>query len=765
MKMRFIWADFDGVLELSGEVEFPKDKVVVIYGANLQGKTNLINAIRFTFLREAKRGRKRTKYDDWALPTRWEVVSDGKANIDVVFEHAGEYYRLHREVSASGRRDVPTLSLLTGWPGKRVKTLDLEPFVKERLKAGLLDALFAPEIAGGFKRLYGKDIDEAVGEAFKEVVSARQISNRFIQRLTKLKSGCEAETARIAEAYNKYCNELLKLSKALLKIREFREFQKFESGKAFAKIVELLDAIRTRIKSLEKDELFLYLQEMLQKSGDLVNLRKAFSEDKAVKELLVLVKNTSSDIKQLQKLLASYQKVTTIEDEMEKPPTFWQAQLNKKAGKVYEEITKAQNLHQEAKKGVRRYRANLGTLKNSIQELDSVLTVLSKKRKIGEERRAAVTKVGKKAYTVVPIKLLTSDPIFTSLSDQPIPKGPEKERKRYLKALKEKRDALMDLADKENSSTRAFNNFKKKDLVKLSQIENELEKQLNKMKENIARWANKIATHLSAFTSVSEKIRPIGNEEDVDNFLNYARNKAVNKESKYMKSLNEKIQPLGLKVRIFGKEDIKKVLDKLVKERLELPAYRKIRDSLDDSKEGWRLSDEIYTDFSFVHRMADETIPILNAIISEGVDETKLKEAIATTYNEIIKRMKERKLIEAVSEMPKESVQAQVKYKNKPITHPGGAEKAFFSLAILTALGHYFGMPILIDEVANNLDTRNLPAFFNLVIEHMFKMQLQYVLSIKETRDFDLDGWVKDLAEDMVIYELKGKNIKRHALS
>lgn len=70
-------------------------------------------------------------------------------------------------------------------------------------------------------------------------------------------------------------------------------------------------------------------------------------------------------------------------------------------------------------------------------------------------------------------------------------------------------------------------------------------------------------------------------------------------------------------------------------------------------------------------------------------------------------------------------------------------------------------MPILIDEVANNLDSKNLPAFFNLVIELKSQKQLQYLLSIKETRDFDLDGWVKDIAEDLVIYELKGKNIQR----
>ena len=675
--MRFIWANFDGILELNGEVEFPKDKVVVIYGANLQGKTNLINAIRFTFLRETKRGRKRIKYDDWALPTRQEVISDGKAEIDVAFEHAGGYYKLHREISASGRRDVPTLSLLTGWPGEKVKTLDLEPFVKERLKAGLLDALFAPEIAGGFKRLYGRDIDEAISEVFKEVVSARQISQRFIQRLTKLKSVAEAETVRIVEAYRKYCNELLKLSKALLKIPEFRDFQKFKPGKTLGKIVKLLEAIRTRIKSLEKDELFLYLKDMLQKSDGLLKLRKAFSKDKTMKQLLVEIKNATSDIGQLRKLLLTYHKVTTIEDKIEKPPTFWHAELKKKVRKIYEKITKAQSLHQEAKKGVKKHRADLETLKNTIKELNSIITVLSKKRKIGEEKEATVTKLGKKAYTVIPIELLTSDPTFASLSDQPIPKGTEKERKRYLKALEEKRDALLDLLKKERSSARSFNNFKKKDLVKLSQIETELKTLLENMSKNVTQWANKITTHLSAFTGASEKTRSVENEEDVDSLLSYAKNKTDKKENEYLRSLNEKIQPLGLKVKVFRKKEIQKVLTKLQKERLELTAYRKTRDSLDNSKEKWRLSDEIYIDFSFIPEMVDETIPLLNAIIRESVDEMKLKEAVATTYNEIIEKMKERKLIQAVAEMSKESIQAQVKYKDRAITHPVVLRKLF----------------------------------------------------------------------------------------
>jgi ABC-type lipoprotein export system ATPase subunit len=106
-------------------------------------------------------------------------------------------------------------------------------------------------------------------------------------------------------------------------------------------------------------------------------------------------------------------------------------------------------------------------------------------------------------------------------------------------------------------------------------------------------------------------------------------------------------------------------------------------------------------------------------------------------------------------------MKAEVTYKDKPITHPAGAEKAFFSLAILTALAHYFKMPVLIDEVANNLDSKNLQAFFNLVTELKDEKSVQYLLSVKETKDFDMEGWVKDIANELAIYRIEGKNITK----
>lgn len=621
---------------------------------------------------------------------------------------------------------------LSGWPGEERETLDLEPFMKERLKASLLDALFAPEIAGGFKRLYGRDLDEAIGEVFKEVLSARRLSQKFVARLTKMKSGAQAEITKTVEAHKRYCDSLLQVSKELLKIPEFRSLQTFQPGKIFEKTNNLVEVIRVRIKSLEKDELFAYFNEMLQKAQSLLILQRKLSDEDKIRNLIKEIAEATSDKEQLQGLLSAFQKIESIEDEIKKPPTFYTAQLNDKVKKIFQKLIKAKTFHQEARDGAKRYATKLETIKDSIKSLESVITVLAKKQKIGEEKHASITKLGKKAYTLVPIQLLVQDPSFSSLSEQPIPKGSEIERKQYLKALVGKHDALLDFYKKEKYSQRKFTEFKTKDLVELSQDERELEMSLKNAQERINTWTSEVVAYLSAFIGKPEKTPLIQNEKDVSELFNYVTSQVDIKKTEYLKNMNEKLEPLSRTIRAFEEKEVKKISTELERERLELPAYKTILGSLDTEKETWRKNDVDFLDYQVIPNMVDETIPILNFMINESVDERKLKEAVASTYNEIIEKLKERKLIEAIAEISKESVQARVKYKGRGITHPAGAEKAFFSLAILSALGYYFGMPILIDEVANNLDSKNLPAFFNLVIELKSEKQLQYLLSIKK---------------------------------
>jgi hypothetical protein len=749
---------------VNGRIDFPPNKVTVIYGANLQGKTNIINAIRYAFLKEIKKGRKKV-YDEWTLPTRQEIISNGVAKIESIFEQQNMYYKLTREISAGGRKEVNTLFKLSGWPeGEETESIDVEPFIKERLKASLLDAVFAPEIAGGFKQLYGRDLDEAISEVFKEVVCARHLSQKFIERLKNMKSGAEAEMSRIEDSYSNYCDDLLKISKELLNIPEFKSFQTFEAGKTLEKTIKLLDTIRGRISMLEKEELYAYVDEILRKAQALSILQEKISQKEHVKQTFTEIKRIVSDKGVLRELLFSLRKILTIEDTLPKLPTFYDGEMNKIIEKTFRKVAEAKKLHSDAVEIAKKYHVKLETIKDTIKEIESVIAVLRKKEKIGKEKKATITKIGKKAFAVIPVKTLIKDPTFAILSDRPIPKGSRNEKDKYLKHLKQEFNDLSEALEKEKSAKRKFDDFRKKDIEKLVKLEEALEGKAETLRENIAKWVGEIVSQLSAFVGKSEKTPSIKKESDVDSLLDYVIKKIEAKKEVYLKNLNEKLSPLKIRVEEFNEKEAKKVKTIIEKEEKELPAYRKVASSLDSKKEELRKDDEVYVDYSYIPSIVEEATPVLNAIINESVDERKLKEAIATTYSEIIEKLKDRKLVEAIAEVSKSSLQAQVKYKNKIITHPAGTEKSFFSLAILSALGHYFRMPILMDEVANNLDVRNLPAFFNLTVELKSEKQLQYVLSIKETKDFDLDGWVKDLIDDIVIYELKGKNIQKKVI-
>jgi hypothetical protein len=238
--------------------------------------------------------------------------------------------------------------------------------------------------------------------------------------------------------------------------------------------------------------------------------------------------------------------------------------------------------------------------------------------------------------------------------------------------------------------------------------------------------------------------------------------KAVELKSKeYLDKLNRILQPLGIRVEEFSKREISTVLKELEKQKTSIPSYSEAIKLLNSQKEAWRSKDEEYVDYSVMPKLVEESKEVMNSIINNSVDEEKLREAIASTYTDIINRMRERKLIQAIASISKGMMKAEVTYKDKPITHPAGAEKAFFSLAILTALAHYFRMPVLIDEVANNLDSKNLQAFFSLVTELKDEKSVQYLLSVKETKDFDMEGWVKDIADEIAIYRIEGKNITK----
>lgn len=758
--MRLIQACFKDVMELNGKVDFPEDKAVIIYGANLQGKTNVINVIRYAFLKESKKGRK-SYYDEWALPTREEVAPlNGSGEIQIVFEHEGKYYRLERIVTQN-KTDKPNLVQLSGWPGSVVKTVDSESFFKERLKVSLLDILFAPEISGGFKRLYGREIEDAIGEVFKEVIYARRLAQSFNKRLERLKSGAEAKMASIKSEYDKSIKNLINMCKDVESFSSFEPLKSYEVGKSYYKMEKLEEEIRTRIQTLSEAKMFSVIQDVSNSAKTFDELMEMLGNTEEIKNYLKEMKKARVDKDRLQKFIRAVQSLEAPEDVLVKAPRFYDIQLQSLVDSVLKRLEESRRNILEAKRSARKLGVKLENVSDVLKDLESVIAVLKTRKEIKEEEKVALTKITNRVHVVIPINVLMKDPMYTKIASEPIPKCSEKERKRHLGELQSRKAMLLKILKEMKKSNRLFNQVKKKDLPTLSNYHDELENRITKLESKIDKWLTNLTSNISIFMEKKQKKPKIGNQKDLQTFVIRVTKAVELKSKEYLDKLNRILQPLGIHVGEFSKREISTVLKELEKQKTNIPSYNEAIKLLNSQKEAWRSKDEEYADYSVIPKLVEDSKEVMNSIINNSIDEEKLREAIASTYTDIINRMKERKLIQAVASISKGAMKAEVTYKDKPITHPAGAEKAFFSLAILTALAYYFKIPVLIDEVANNLDSKNLQAFFNLVTELKDEKSVQYLLSVKETKDFDMEGWVKDITDELAIYRIEDKNIAK----
>jgi DNA repair exonuclease SbcCD ATPase subunit len=758
MTLKFKEVQLDGLMELKGIIHFPENKVVVLYGANQQGKTNIINAIRYAFLREVKGSRKPKKeYDEWALPTRGELVFNDKGTIKVLFEHNNVLYVLERKILNGGRREEPEL-----YPFKSPsQKIDIPNFLKNKLKVSLLDALFAPEIVGGFRQLYSGNIDKSVGEFFREITNLRWLVKCFISRFNRLKSCAEAEIKKIESSYSDFCKNILELCPIVSDWKEYQKLLPFKADEVLHNLESLELKVSKVITKLEEEGLLKDIQVMVEKAKERDRINRSITRQTEISNKLTKLKNTDSDLRCLKRWIRLASQVKDVESRIKTPPKFIDKNLQKRVDQVFKDFTDARKHYEQALNLARKEKIKPEDVQESIRELSKVALLLKKEIKVGREIAASITKIGEKVYTVIDAELLMKDSSLADISKHPIPKGKVSEKKKYLKLLQSKISRLKSIEEHLQDKQTLFEKFVKNDLSSLSKLEASLEKTIEKIKEEIKNWSEDLATLSSSFTGKKIRPRKLKESKDVQNFIEKVDEYVVLAEKRYLQKVNITLKQLDLpQIKELKARKMQIVLKQVSKQIENLPQLKELAKMLQEKKQGWQQKSEEYQDYSEMPPLADEMINILEKILQKCFDEQKLKEKIASTYMDIIKVMQERNLIRAISEVKPQQIRSVVKYKGKFISHPAGSEKAFFTLAILTALAHYFQTPVLIDEVANNLDSTNLKSFFELIKEFKDKYAVQYVLSVKETKDFDFDSWVRDLHDDLEIYKIEDKQIQ-----
>jgi len=754
MTLFFRKVEFNNIMELNGTLDFLSNKVIVLYGSNQQGKTNIINAIRYAFLKQVKPRGSRNKYDEWALPRRDEMVFGDEAKVRINFEYNGVPYILERRITL--RREETELYQAD----KASEKLDPEDFLKRQIKTSLLDSLFAPEISGGFKHLYNGTLEESIHELFKEISTLRMLCDDLKERLDRMKENAETAKINIEDEYNKLYKEISEV----LNPSEFEEIKNMENFDAeeiltrFEIVEKTLENLLSIIEETKKSNKFDYYK---RKVEAVERIREKLKSQEIIEKVMELqiIKN---DLPFLERIVKRLRVVESPEKSM-RIQTFElkDKKLNKRIGKVFDLYNESYKKYKKAKQLANKIKINLETVDELSKEYNNLLSIIKDRKKLRGKKYKAFVSVNKEgAYVLLDVKLLFRNPKLSKINRNPIPEGDSNIMKIYLSKVKKTKSIIDEIRKSKKLSEELFSDFKK-EREGLSNLTDRLrEKSLNLEKEIRERITN-LCNDVSAYTGSS--ITPIENitieevKEQLDNLSKLYQSTI----SKDLNEVNELLKELKIPpIKEFTKKSLEEAETRLMERELRRDVYHSLRDKIQGLKKEWYGKMEAYKDYCFMLEVAPKTKLILEQIKESCFDEKELRNMLIKNFDEIMADMIDKKLLNIEIRLGYDRMNIDsITYRGKDISHPAGSEKAFITLAVLTVLGHYFKCPILIDEVANNLDSRNLRAFFELVVDYSKRYGIQYILAVKETRDFDIDTWVKDLKNDLVIYMVTQKTI------
>ena len=769
--MKLTRVAFENVMELEGSIDFPPGKTVVIYGENKAGKSNIIHALRYAFLSKVFRGGARSGYDELKLVTGKEIAPpDGLGKISVEFEHNGRQFEIRREIDR-----YKDNNRILSREARGLRELDFSRTLNKELRAGLLDALFAPDSAMGFNHLTEKNIDAIIRELFKEIGNAKVLTREFKGRIKKLNEEASARVTGIERDYRALVAHLKSELKDVAVSLD--DFETYEPGRTPSKISCAAEELKRYIDSIGKGELKEWLKEMEKRAVDA----------EAVQGLLDTSRQTtagsfgrmdeiSQDRERLGQLVEGLKGARLGSPLPQEPAGFYDAGLAKAAEDIYLRLKDAQERYSSA--------LSLASEENIDLKVDNPAKIKSDKEKVlrlltrevvapdALRVKADLVKISgpeleagseESVHALVPLELMDDDPAFTRLSPEPIPDAPEEQKRKYAEFLGKKIANLKLICEDRDRAEGFFKNEFTPLLSDLSGYSDTLTRNGQREKEKISNLVSEIGDKLRLFAREDVEMTRLESEGDIPPFLEAVKEVLGSKELDYREELNRKVSSVGMEAGEFSTREIATLLERLAEMEKGLPRYRSVWTELTEEKRAvWEHNDAEYTDLKYVPAMVDGIDRTLDAILENAFDEHEVIQGIKEIIVEINAKLREEDLIGSCIEIGEDSLQlARIAYKDREITHPSGAERSFFSLAALTALARYFGLPVIIDEAANNLDRNHLRHFISLIREFAAEYDVQYILSIKETDDFPLHGWVQGFADDLQVYQVKFEGEKK----
>jgi len=753
--MRLKQVKFEDVMELDGDITFPEGKTIVIHGENKAGKSNIIHALRYAFLGKVKRGGKGSGYDELKLVTPKEMVaSGGVGKVSVEFEHNGREFEIHRELNSYGDTNRIYQKEPSG-----VQELDFNSTINKELKAGLLDALFAPDSAMGFNHLNEKNIDAVIRELFKEIGNAKLVAQDFGRRLERLNEAALTGLQGISGDYESFASSLKDM------LREtpvaLKDLERYEAGRTADKIKRIADWLKDYVDSFEKGEFKGWLQGMKERAEAATGMEALLTKSEEIKARFSKWQAISEDEKRLGTFLEELKESKQGGPVPPEPGSFHDEQLDRMARDIHQRLSTAQGCHSTALSLAEEQGFDLAVDNPDAirREKEKMLQLLGRQVLTPGTPRVetSLVKIEDSVHAIVSLELMTRDSAFTRLSPEPIPEAPEEEKKAYAETLRAQVNKLSTLCENKKKADQFFSEEFLGHFSRISSYSTRLNENRANEQDQIAKFVDEVRGKLlTLFAPQRVEVPKMEDESDAEPFFSRLGQVLSQKKSNCKEEVNKKATTVGLEINEFNPAELERALSEIQKKEPYISSYKQTWEQLTSKRmREWEDRDADYMDLGCVPSLVDGINRILGAILDNVFDEQEVIQGIKEIITEINGQLVAEGLVNSCIEMTEDSLQLdKTTYKDRQITHPCGAERSFFSLAVLTALARYFGLPVIIDEAANNLDRNNLPRFLSLVVEFAGTYGVQYILSIKETGDFPLDGWVRELADDLQVYSV-----------
>jgi len=552
--------DFENVMELEGSVVFPEGKAVVIYGENKAGKSNIIHALRYAFLSKAVSPTRASGYDELKLVTFKELApAEGSGSIAIEFEHDGQQFEIHRQIDRYKDDNKILRKEADG-----LRELDFKKTVSKELKAGLLDALFAPDSAMGFNHLNEKNIDAIIRELFKEIGNAKVLTKSFKQRIQRLREEAAGRVTGIERDYNSF---VARLREELTNVPiDLSAFQTYEPSQTAEKINNVAGELKGYIDSLEKGELKEWISEMRKRAQEAEDVEKLLTEShQLITNSFHKIEEIAQDEERLNLLVAALREAKLGSPMPQEPSKFHNVELDKHARIIYQKLQEAQTRYANALSLAQQEKIDFKTDNPAKirSDKEKVLNLLTREVLTGDAPRVQVdlvklsSEAGEESvHGLIPLKLMDEDPAFTKLSPEPIPDAAEDQKREYAQILAKRIENLRTMCEDKDKAENFFNNEFIPGLTRISGYSTALMENQRSEKEKISNLVKYIQNKLLLFTQEHVEMPKLECAGDLEPFLLAVRQIVSRKKSEYQLAILSKAKNLGIQVAEFSTHEI-----------------------------------------------------------------------------------------------------------------------------------------------------------------------------------------------------------------